>query len=537
MKKHKINSLFLATLASLGCHPVLAEPTSYTHANGSTIVNINKADANGLSHNMYQNFNVTKEGMVLNNSTADMVRESGNIALNNNLDRSARVILNEVISKNASALNGSIEVAGQKADVIIANPNGITCSGCSFINTSRATLTTGAPKFTEGALTGFNVAKGTVNINGTGLKGADYTDLLAQKIDIKGRVDTTQLKAVAGIYEYNIATGQVKANGNKQLRSNSIDVSALGGATAGIIQLQTTEAGAGVNNNGIINANTLSISSNGALTNSGIITTDLISASASNGLTNTGAISATQAALQTTDAFVNNGTLKTTDSARFVSGRSFTNSNDAKIDATGDISIVSLIGNIDNKGTISTQKTLAIQTGYNNLINGTVPAKAVANTSLLNSGSLQAANISLNAVKEVNLSSGGYVNTPGITYISAAKVSNAATLSGQTASIIASQVKNEGTITMTGLLNVSGNNGISNTGTIKAGTLNLATNEKISNSSCFLWVLCTTGTMTAEKITITAPKITRIRDLDGNYITKTLELNKPAAAPATNSTL
>ncbi|KAA5621345.1 filamentous hemagglutinin N-terminal domain-containing protein, partial [Pseudomonas aeruginosa] len=74
----------------------------------------------------------------------------GNIARNNNLTAgSASVILNEVTSKNASSLKGFIEVNGQKADVVIANPNGITCSGCSFVNTNKAILTTGKVNMTD----------------------------------------------------------------------------------------------------------------------------------------------------------------------------------------------------------------------------------------------------------------------------------------------------------------------------------------------------------------------------------------------------
>ncbi|MGK3143675.1 filamentous hemagglutinin N-terminal domain-containing protein [Pantoea sp. C2G6] len=533
MKKHTIKGLFVAILAALGSHSASAALNSYTHANGSTVVNINQADANGLSHNMYQDFNVTSKGMILNNSTQDLVRDSGNIALNSNLTSSATLILNEVISKNASALNGSVEVAGQKADVIIANPNGITCSGCSFINTGRATLTTGTPKFTDGELTSFKVANGTVSIIGNGLKGADYTDLMARKINIQGMVDTSQLKAIAGIYDYDVASGVATSSGATQIRSNGIDVSALGGATAGIIQLQTTDAGVGVNNNGVINANSLYISSNGALTNKGTLEAGLINASASGVMTNTGTLSATQAALQTNDAFVNNGTIKTTGAASIVSIGKFTNSDKATISADGDTNIVSLIGNVENKGAISTSKTLAIQTGYS-AINGA--GTAIANTSLLNSGSMQAGNISLNAVKEISLLSGGKVSTSGAAYLSAAKVSNAATLTGQSALIVTNAFKNEGEMQTTGLLNIYGKNGITNTGTLKAGTLTLATDEKISNASCFLWLLCTPGTMTADKITITAPKIASINDLDGNYVTNILELNTSADA-ATNSSL
>lgn len=534
MKKHKFNLLFLATVATLCSQPALAALNTYTHANGSTVVNINQADANGLSHNMYQNFNVTSDGMVLNNSTTDLVRDKGDLARNSNLDKSASLILNEVISKSSSSLNGYIEVAGQKADVIIANPNGITCSGCSFINTGRATLTTGTPTFTEGALTGFNVAKGTITVNGNGLKGADYTDLLAQKINIQGQIATTQLQAIAGIYDYNIASGSSTATGTAKAYGNTIDVSALGGATAGIIQLQTTDAGAGVNNSGILNATNLYIAANGTLTNSGTIETGLLSATAGGSITNRGTLSASQAVLQTTDAFTNNGTIKTTDYATIVSLGKISNNNNAQIDAAGAVNIVSLAGNIENRGTITTPKTLAMQTGYNT-VDGVVTA--VANTSLLNSGAIQAGNLSMNAVKEVSLLSGGDVTSQGTAYVSAIKVSNAATLTAQSASVMANEVSNQGVMQATGLLNVSGKNGISNSGTMKAETLTLATDKKISNSSCLLWVLCSKGTMSADKISITAPKIAAIGDLDGTYTTQVLELNKPAATPGTDTSL
>lgn len=45
-----------------------------------------------------------------------------------------------------SQLNGTIEVFGAPAAVIVANPNGITCSGCGVVNTPRLTFATGAPQ-------------------------------------------------------------------------------------------------------------------------------------------------------------------------------------------------------------------------------------------------------------------------------------------------------------------------------------------------------------------------------------------------------
>ena len=52
----------------------------------------------------------------------------------------ARVILNEVNSSAASRFEGNLEVAGQMADVIIANPSGINIKGGGFINANKAIL-------------------------------------------------------------------------------------------------------------------------------------------------------------------------------------------------------------------------------------------------------------------------------------------------------------------------------------------------------------------------------------------------------------
>ena len=105
-------------------------------SNGVPVVNIAKANSNGLSHNVYDTLNVGAEGVIFNNATsAAQSVLAGQIAANPNLtDGSAMVILNEVTSTNASTINGMMEVAGDSAHLIIANPNGITTQGGGFIN-------------------------------------------------------------------------------------------------------------------------------------------------------------------------------------------------------------------------------------------------------------------------------------------------------------------------------------------------------------------------------------------------------------------
>lgn len=126
-------------------------------------------------HNKYDSFNVDSRGVILNNSTKEVSRSQlGGLVLGNGNLRgtgAAKVILNEVVSANRSRLAGVSEVHGAAADVIIANPNGITCQGCGFINTPRVTLSTGQPIIgANGALSGLRVEGGDITI---GAKGAD----------------------------------------------------------------------------------------------------------------------------------------------------------------------------------------------------------------------------------------------------------------------------------------------------------------------------------------------------------------------------
>ena len=111
------------------------------------IININTPDSNGLSTNNYSSFGVPSSGMILNNSSSASSSQltGGTVSGNSNITGSAAsLILSQVTSTTASLLSGTIEVVGNEAGLIIANPNGITCNGCGFINTNRVDLVTGS---------------------------------------------------------------------------------------------------------------------------------------------------------------------------------------------------------------------------------------------------------------------------------------------------------------------------------------------------------------------------------------------------------
>lgn len=274
-RKVKLNPIAASLLLLM---PVMAQAadisiingTVTSAANGVPVVNIKEANANGLSHNVYETLNVAKEGVIFNNAaSATNSVLGGNIVANPNLTNgTAKVILNEVVSQNASTLNGMMEVAGDAAHLIIANPNGITTKGGGFINASKATLTTGTPKLVDGALAGYNVSGGTITVGG--LKSASPTEVLARSVKVIGALEVAELTAVAGnnaIDADGKVTGSVDAAGKGA--SYGIDVSDLGGMYANKISLISTENGMGVRNQGTIAGGTggVSITSNGRLVN------------------------------------------------------------------------------------------------------------------------------------------------------------------------------------------------------------------------------------------------------------------------------
>ena len=223
-------------------------------SNGVQVVNIETANAAGLSHNKYLDYNVEKTGLVLNNGNSDqMARQSqlaGQVAANLNLVSQAKVILNEVVGTNRSMLQGFTEVLGGKADVVVANPYGITCSGCGFINTDRAVLTTGLPQIgAGGTLDGFRVMQGDILINGAGIDASStrLLDLVARSIKVDGRLVGTDVGITTGANDFTWATRTATPiAGSGAAPSFAFDSTVLGGMYANRIAIVATEAGVGV---------------------------------------------------------------------------------------------------------------------------------------------------------------------------------------------------------------------------------------------------------------------------------------------------
>jgi len=255
--------------------------------NGVPVVSIVKPNETGLSHNKFTDFNVGIPGLIFNNnagSTAVTSKLAGPINPNTGLDgQAAAIILNEVTGGNISRLNGMMEVAGNKAAIIIANPNGIVGNGFGFINTSRASLVTGTPNIVGGNIDSFTITGGKIAIEGTGNapdfdeETGTFVNQPVSKLDIMTRAAAINADLWAQD-EINIITGANTVNYqtlavtpiDSPLADKpdiALDVAALGGMYAGKIQLVGTEKGLGYNIQGDIYANnSLAITNDGKIT-------------------------------------------------------------------------------------------------------------------------------------------------------------------------------------------------------------------------------------------------------------------------------
>lgn len=278
------------------------QATVISTANGLPQVNIQTPGPEGVSRNQYTQFDVDSRGAILNNSHSNtQTRLAGNITGNPWLAKGeARIILNEVNSRDPSRLNGFIEVAGRRAEVVIANPSGITCNGCGFINAERTTLAAGKALMDGGRLKGFDVDKGGLSIEGRGLlaEDSDYTALIARAVNVNARMQVSgELRITTGHNETdprgNIT--RIKPGEDAGKPAFALDVSALGGMYAGKIIMEGTEKGVGVRNAGELGAmaGTLSLRADGQLVNSGVLAGQGdLSVAAKGDLRNTGSLTA-----------------------------------------------------------------------------------------------------------------------------------------------------------------------------------------------------------------------------------------------------
>ncbi|MCO5412415.1 hemagglutinin repeat-containing protein [Ralstonia mojiangensis] len=524
-----------------GPHPVVG-----VAANGTPVVNINAPSAGGVSSNSFTNYNVGQAGVVLNNSGQNSQTQiagwvQGNPFLGNT---AARVILNQVTSGNPSTLAGPTEIAGNQASLIVANPAGITCAGCSFIQAPRVTLTTGTPNFDAlGNISSISVQQGQITVNGAGLdaRGAQL-DLLSRAMAINGQVWAERLNAVAGAnnVDYGSVTPTAIA-GVGPAPQVAIDVGQLGSMYGGgATRLIGTEQGLGVNISGNLAALTgsLSLAANGDVTitptgrvqsaadasisapnvsNQGVITSPG-NVTVSGSTTNTGTLVAGGNATITGPQIANSGTI----GAGVDTNGNVTQPGAVALNATGAVrnsgnllagqsigvtgaSIDASNGNVATQGTVSLSATGDVATRSATISGGSVTVQAAGmldNTagSLSSNGTLQVSaqrvvnqNGLLASAGNTSITTGSLDNTSGalgsnsgsLTVNSIGDITNAKgkLVAAQDVSIIGGSLGNQGGMVSAQNLSLNtGTGAVDNTGgTVSAtGTANVAAGRLVN---------------------------------------------------------
>ncbi|EOZ7938879.1 hemagglutinin repeat-containing protein [Cronobacter malonaticus] len=222
--------------------------------NGVPVVNIARPNAAGISHNQFKDYNVGQEGVILNNATGQLNKtQLGGLIQNNpNLKagQEARGIINEVTGGSRSQLNGYTEVAGKAANVMVANPYGITCNGCGFINTPNVTLTTGKPVLdAAGNLSALEVTRGTITVEGKGLDASqsDALSIISRATEVNAAIHARDLNVTAGANRVNADGSRTALAGEGSAPVVAVDTGALGGMYANRIRLVSGDKGVGVN--------------------------------------------------------------------------------------------------------------------------------------------------------------------------------------------------------------------------------------------------------------------------------------------------
>lgn len=222
------------------------------------VIQIVKPNAQGISHNQYHKFSTDQRGVIFSNNTARVNNPINTaehpIDANPLLQgQAAKIIINEITGKHPSRLQGHMSIAGQAADLIISNPNGIELNGVTVSNSPYVVLTTGKPVLEENSHAYFyDVSQGNITIKNKGANFAnvDRVDLLARSLTLNNKLWVK--------HSVNVVTGTYAASTHNQLHiipksakttapKFAIDMANMGGMFAEKIHLVGTEKGIGVN--------------------------------------------------------------------------------------------------------------------------------------------------------------------------------------------------------------------------------------------------------------------------------------------------
>ena len=548
--------------------PIIADGSTNTQvtqtASGIDQVNIAAPNSSGLSHNKFTDYNVNSAGQIINNFSSSgnnalaSTQIGGLVTANPNLvnSGSATIILNEVTSGNVSQLLGYSEIAGTKADLILANPNGIACSGCGFINTARLLMVAGSSDFDINGNLGFNLKEQVdpnlyvplITVDGLGLdvSRTSSTDIIASSVKLLSSIygsDNTALTIQSGSGKYDFTNKEITGNNtqNNTQAVFAIDASSLAKIQSGQIYLIATKKGVGVNMAAeIMASSTINIDANGDVyyskisageratlkSSATIQSIDSDSEISAPSLTiqasefkNLGSTSANNLKIQNSDTLTNFGTIESLalklsniininnsgsifgQNSLNISGANLVNNSAAKIYSPVDYTIA-LTGFLNNSGLINSANNLTINS--NQLINNSeISAKnnltLSTTTSATNSGNLI-------AVKDLNFTANSFTNSASLKS-SGASIFNLSSLTNNKNSSIyadntltlnlSSDLTNSGSISTQSNLTVTGSSNIANSNEILSNSdINISAASLTNSQNAIISSLAKTLTIT-----------------------------------------
>ncbi|MEN0108181.1 MAG: filamentous hemagglutinin N-terminal domain-containing protein, partial [Pseudomonas sp.] len=424
-------------LAQIVVDPLQANGPHVTAApNGVPVVEIANPSSKGLSHNRFTEFDVLKPGVIFNNSLANGQSQLGGaLLLNPNLTRTAQAILTEVTGTAPSSIAGTLEVFGDKADLLIANPNGLTVNGITTLNTSSLTLSTGHVRNADNdlqLLVDQRSGQVLIGADGVNTEGLSYFDIVARSVALQGAIGSqaqqTDLQIAAGQGRYNPSTHAFTAQAGAQGDGLAISGSAAGAMYGRFITLRSSDSGAGVRHDGLIlAARDIAISADGDIE-----------------LTDTAATGQVQ--LASSANLLNNGTLEA-GTGLTIKTRNLVNQQGAYLGAAADLKIAAS-NFLINAGTVQAGQALVFDSLYlknTGLVRGDTLAVKAMQVDNLNGGSFYA-NATAQFRVSANLSNrsgaGIYAQNALTLEVLGALLNDAATLSAATLGVTAASLTN-----------------------------------------------------------------------------------------------
>lgn len=461
-------------------------------ANGVPVVNIATPNGRGISHNQFKDYHVGQEGVILNNATGKLnqTQLGGLIQNNPNLQagREAKGIINEVTGGHRSQLNGYTEVAGKAANVMVANPYGITCNGCGFINTPQATLTTGKPVFdAAGNLQALEVAKGTISIEGKGIdsSGSDALSIISRATEVNAAVHARDLSVIAGANRVDSHGTVTPISGEGQPPTLAVDTGALGGMYANRIRLVSSENGVGVNLGDLTaRQGDITLEANGRLALRHSLASGAIAVRGQHiALTGDHKAGGAITLHSQSDLALSKGSLTSDTDLRLTAGGSITQSSE-KLTAGRDVSLTASAIRQDSESQIDAGRQIALRAGDSVTNEGRMTATddlSVTAKTLAHHGALIAGNaISLDAARQTL---NGAINATGDITVSGETIATSAAsqIQGKHLHIAAKQVDLKGTQAAKSALTVRASEKLTHSGKSSADTLSLQA-PQLSNS-------------------------------------------------------